>query len=192
MAKAFYNAGLVEREHKYLCSLRNLQAHVHYTTMHSKRPGDMSIAFEGHKSGSRTLPFSAWGEPSEDVLQPSHLGVSVTVHTRLLTDPLDTYPCYVQETFRDATTVVFRLHDADAVKHLLYRLDPTYQCVLPMAVKFFVDWIKLDAHREKKSAIAIQRQVFKALYSPASQFHLTQTRSDAALIMRATQWPEAD
>lgn len=186
---AFYNASLVQREHPHLCSLRNKRADVRYTALHSKRPGEMMIELSGHKSGTRNKSHSycSWHDAEEfDFFQASHLCVSITVHKRLLTYPLDTYPCrkLIMYTRPDTPVVEFNLHDANAVKDLLHRIDQTYQCILPMLVKFFVDWAKLDALREKRTAAVIQRQMMATLYSPDSTFYKTQSRSNAPLIMR--------
>lgn len=188
MATAFYNAKHVEREHNHLCSLRNCKADVEYTTLHSKQAGDMTINLTGHKSGKRTS-LRKWHEVEEDYFQPSHLQVKVTVHKRLLSDPPDTYPCYTNFYMYDLDDVpaCFTLHDVDAVRHLFDRFDKTYQCIVPMIVKFFVDWIKIDALRKKKSATAIQSQMLKVIYSPDSPFHRSQTRSNAQWIMQARE-----
>ena len=188
MAKAFYNASLVEREHKHLCSLRNKQANVWYTTLHSKHAGDMTVALSGHKSGKRHHSGCfLCEERGEDFYQASHLCVSLTVHKRLLSDALDTYPCYVfHYSSFDSSTVEFKLYDANAVKDLFDRFDEAYQCIIPMITKFFVDWVYIDALREKNTASFIQRQMMKMIYSPSSMFYITQTRSDAPLIMQAS------
>ena len=176
--KVFYNVSLVEREHKHLCSLQNKLACTEYTVLYSKMSNEVIITLNGNKSGThyraRGISFESY---PEDLSQPSHLTVHFRIAKTLLKDPLHTYPCF-NAVYHNSDDVRFTLCDVDAVRALVERLDVRYHCILPILVRFFVDWTKLDALREKRSAAAIQRALLERLYAPDGNFYRTQTRHD--------------
>ena len=154
----FYNESLVDREHKYLCSLKEPNANIHYTTLHSKRAGDVTIDLFGHKSGA--IRDFCEIPATKTLLQPSHLSIVMHVHPRLLSDPLTSYRC-VDTRFRHQTLdnemIRFEIKDIDAFIIILHRLDEAFRSIENVVVNIYVDWLNLAALRDKKSACVIQQ-----------------------------------
>lgn len=180
-SSSFYNFGLVCREHGHLCSLINAEADSQYTTMFSKRCGDITLVLVGKKSGKRVVSHSesffnsGLFDATEDHRQPSHLNVRVSVHPRVLSDPVETYPCWTKSF--EANRETFHFHDEEAFAALFERLDPIYRDIVPTMRQFFADWIALDAKRANSSAEAIRVAWARFIYSPDRSFYRTQTRS---------------
>lgn len=171
--KFFYNVNIVEREHKYACSLRNADADRRYTKLYSKVVGDVEIDMIGKKSGKRIVINNPCFKECIDYYKPSHLKIYVKLNTRLLNDPITSYPCKEYSYYDDITTR-FEFDDVEAFVDTFRRIESKYMCIIPMIVGFFMDWVKVDAVREKMSAKKIEQQCLKHIYNPNSSFFVTQ------------------
>lgn len=178
----FYNTQLVEREHKYKCSrFRNKQSVSKYTPIYSRKENYLKIELTGHKSGLRSVNtgFEVYDEYD---FQPSHLEIILLVKSALLTQDVNTYPClhYSHHSFMDDRNDLqrFLIHDIDAFLYIIRNLSVNYECITPMIVQMYTDWINIDTMREKRASDKIKRMLLQYMYSPKRTFFKTQVVSD--------------
>ncbi len=163
--KHFYNAKLVEREHKYYCRLGNTHAEFRYTILHSKDL-KMSIQMTGYKSGVTYKQDTLWNTKEITTLQPSHLYVQVKMKKELLQNR-----DFLNFEYYSSTEVKYNFHDIDAFVDFMSHLDETYQSLNAMIMQFFEDWDGLDKLRELRAAQRINMKCLEKIWSPNNIFY---------------------
>jgi hypothetical protein len=174
-----YNAKICARSHTH--ALQNTKAETEYPRMEMVTPG-LSLDMCGKKTG--TFLRRHFGDMfsnrllEETLHQPSHLQVRVNVHKSLLREAEHVYPCRRFNYKSEADELTFEFLDANAFCFFIRRLTVELRKTEAAIVGYFADWERLDAKKERRAAIALQKKALEKMYSPEAGFFHSQARHD--------------
>lgn len=177
-----YNIDIVQREHKYRCTLANTASFFKYPSLLSKSE-IFEVQLTGQKTGyCRKQDF--FDDKTELKLQASHLQMFVRIpnkyHLKIkdLSFAVDTTPSYMNYFF---VTLV----DIDAFRLLIESMEnPDYMELISFVTKIFVDWKNLDAKKEHYAALSINRRILQHLYSPDKVYYKKKGKATLARMSR--------
>lgn len=178
MASECYNQKICARYHKH--NLKSEEAESHYPKMEATTPG-LSFELCGKKTGlfRRRVDDSIFGRTVEDTrYQPSHLVTRVHVQKSLLREAEHTYPCKHPNVASDVNELTFEFLDANAFCFFIRRLTIELPKTEAAIVGYFTDWERLDAIKERRAAIMLQKKALEKVYSPEAGFYRSQARHD--------------